>query len=281
MAAVTIGIPFYNNEETLKYAIQSVINQTYVDWHLYLINDGSTDRSLEIARQFESSKIKIIDDGENKGLISRLNQLIDISESEYFVRMDADDIMVPERIERQISLLEARPEIDLAGASAYIINNNNSVTGIRIASIRGGGPSGILKNGLFIHPTVTGRTRWFKKYKYKEGFYRAEDLELWCRSSETSNFAIIKEPLLFYRDSSLMNLAKYKESSKTVRKIIKLYANSSKQKVILLFKENFKISVYTILDLLRFTKVANRRRNSSIDQLQAEKALAVLRSSIN
>lgn len=280
MATVTIGIPFYNNEATLKYAIQSVINQTYKDWRLYLINDGSTDRSLEIARQFVSPKIILINDGENKGLINRLNQLIDLSDSEYFVRMDADDIMVPERVERQISLLKRRSEIDLVGSSAYIINDNNQVTGIRMASIRKE-VDDVLKNGLFIHPTVTGRTRWFKKNKYMDGYNRAEDLELWCRTIETSTFAIIKDPLLFYRDSSVMNLEKYRASSKTVKKIINLYANSSKQKIMLLLKENAKVNIYSILDLLHFSQVANLRRNGRVNQLQLEKALSMLRTSIN
>lgn len=280
MATVTIGIPFYNNETTLRNAIQSVINQTFQDWLLILMNDGSTDQSLEIAKQFESKKVIVFDDGENKGLISRLNQLIDMCESPFFVRMDSDDIMVPERLEKQISLLVRDTEVDLTGSSAYIIDEKNRITGIRMTSFKSVSLDNILKKGLFIHPTVTGRTKWFKKYKYKHEFDRAEDLELWCRSCKTSNFVTIEEPLLFYRDPAKMNLTKYKDSSKTVRRIIKLYASNRKQKVLLLVKEKFKIGIYTALDFINYTEITNKRRNNRIKQPQAEKALSILKRSI-
>ena len=280
MATVTIGIPFYNNETTLRNAIQSVINQTFQDWLLILMNDGSTDQSLEIAKQFESKKVIVFDDGENRGLISRLNQLIDMCESPFFVRMDSDDIMVPERLEKQISLLVRDTEVDLTGSSAYIIDEKNRITGIRMTSFKSVSLDNILKKGLFIHPTVTGRTKWFKKYKYKHEFDRAEDLELWCRSCKTSNFVTIEEPLLFYRDPAKMNLTKYKDSSKTVRRIIKLYASNRKQKVLLLVKEKFKIGIYTALDFINYTEITNKRRNNRIKQPQAEKALSILKRSI-
>lgn len=280
MATVTIGIPFYNNETTLRNAIQSVINQTFQDWLLILMNDGSTDQSLEIAKQFESKKVIVFDDGENRGLISRLNQLIDMCESPFFVRMDSDDIMVPERLEKQISLLVRDTEVDLTGSSAYIIDEKNRITGIRMTSFKSVSLDNILKKGLFIHPTVTGRTKWFKKYKYKHEFDRAEDLELWCRSCKTSNFVTIEEPLLFYRDPAKMNLTKYKDSSKTVRRIIKLYASNRKQKVLLLVKEKLKIGIYTALDFINYTEITNKRRNNRIKQPQAEKALSILKRSI-
>src|SRR5699024_7790602 len=92
MTKVTVGIPFYNNESTIEYAIRSVLNQTFEDWQLVLVNDGSTDNSLNIVKKFESDKVIILNDGENKGLISRLNQLIDFCETKYFARMDSDDI---------------------------------------------------------------------------------------------------------------------------------------------------------------------------------------------
>ena len=75
---VSIGIPFYNAEKYLDYAIRSVINQSYSNWELILIDDGSTDRSLEIAKSFSDKRIKVLSDGENKGLILRLNQLTEI-----------------------------------------------------------------------------------------------------------------------------------------------------------------------------------------------------------
>ena len=71
---VTVAIPIFNAERYLKYSIQSVLNQTYRDFELILINDGSTDKSLEVLLTFRDERIRVIDDGENKGLIERLNQ---------------------------------------------------------------------------------------------------------------------------------------------------------------------------------------------------------------
>ena len=99
---VTIGIPFYNASQFLEYAIKSVINQTYTNWELILVDDGSTDDSLSIARSFNDQRIKILSDGVNKGLVSRLNEIILNSRGSYIARMDADDIMHFERIEKQI-----------------------------------------------------------------------------------------------------------------------------------------------------------------------------------
>lgn len=102
---VTITIPIYNAMSYLKDSIQSVINQTYKDWILYLINDGSSDDSLAVMREFaeKDSRIKIIDDGLNRGLIERLNGSIAMCETKYYARMDADDIMYVTRIEEQVN----------------------------------------------------------------------------------------------------------------------------------------------------------------------------------
>ena len=163
---VTVAIPFYNNEDTLEFAIKSVINQTYTDWLLLLINDGSTDSSMEIAKKYLSEKVKLIDDGLNKGLIYRLNQAIDMTETPYFARMDSDDIMLPERLEKQVNYLENHQDIDLVGSSAFIIDECNNIVSVRRTSNKKRyNISDLIKHGLFIHPTVVGKTEWFLKNK--------------------------------------------------------------------------------------------------------------------
>ena len=126
-----IGISFYNAGEFLDYAICSVLNQTYKNWKLLLLNDGSTDNSLDIAMKYQGDpRIEVLSDGENRGLIYRLNQLISLCESKYFVRMDADDIMHPLRLERQVSFMENNAHIDVLGSWAYSIDVTNKVCGI-------------------------------------------------------------------------------------------------------------------------------------------------------
>ena len=102
---VTIAIPIYNAEKYLRYAIQSCINQTYQNWELLLMCDGSTDKSDEIATDLslQDSRIVLINDHKNLGLPARLNETINMARGEFYVRMDADDIMAVDRVETQVS----------------------------------------------------------------------------------------------------------------------------------------------------------------------------------
>ena len=127
---VTIAIPFYNSGEYLKYAVKSVLNQTYANWELILLNDGSTDNYEDIISEFEDKRIRFINDGYQLGLPARLNQLSLIAHGEYYARMDADDIMHPQRIELQVEFLVKHPEIDVVGSYAYYIDKDNSILGV-------------------------------------------------------------------------------------------------------------------------------------------------------
>ena len=107
---ISIGIPFYNAEKYLKFAIQSVIAQSYQNWELILVDDGSSDNSLEIAQDFalKDARIRVICDGKNRKLPYRLNQLILESKGDFIARMDADDIMHPDRLLIQLTYLKNR-----------------------------------------------------------------------------------------------------------------------------------------------------------------------------
>lgn len=178
---VTIAIPVYNGESYLRDAIQSVVNQTFQDWELYLVNDGSTDGSLAIMQEYalRDIRIKVIDDGQNKGLVTRLNQSIEIAVGKYYARMDADDIMYITRIEEQVKFLESHPDVDVLGTSIMIIDNNNNIMGSGMCSGR---------VNSFIHPTVMGKLEWFRANPYCEWALRAEDMELWSRTASKSKF---------------------------------------------------------------------------------------------
>lgn len=171
MALVTVGISFYNAERFLDDAIRSVINQIYSEWILVLLDDGSVDNSLGIAAKYSGeSRIKIISDGQNKGLIYRLNQLISMCNTKYFARMDADDIMHPERLQKQIDFLEANPLVDIVGSWAYSIDINNKILGILKTIKNPKSLSNVLEHSCFIHPSIIGKTSWFKKNQYDIDF---------------------------------------------------------------------------------------------------------------
>lgn len=218
---VTIAIPIYNAEKYVRDAIQSCINQTYQNWELLLMCDGSTDNSTIIAKEIANgdSRIKIIDDGQNRGLIARLNQSVEVCETKYYARMDADDIMCINRIEEQVKFMEEHAEVDVCGSSIMTIDNNNNIIG-----------SGFNEGRVnsFIHPTVLGRTKWFKANPYANWALRAEDFELWIRTSSNSNFYAIAKPLLFYREFGVPTFKKYYLTQKTIIKVAGRYKEYGK-----------------------------------------------------
>lgn len=251
---VTIGIPFYNSEKYLDKAIRSVFNQTYNNWFLILLDDGSIDASLKIAYKYRHDpRVTVLSDGENRGLPFRLNQLISLCETKYYVRMDSDDIMSVNRIEKQIAFMEAHPEYDVVGTSAMIIDNNDQI--VRSASMAG-------ENRVFIHPTIIGKTVWFKKNQYDEAFIRAEDSELWQRTYAHSAFYNLPEPLLFYREFGVPTKKKYLESQRTNRRILFKYKkNYSFTRFVLLYSATIVKSLLCIvLSAINKTDVLIRLR---------------------
>ena len=272
---VTIGIPFYNAEQYLTDAIKSVINQTYLNWNLILLNDGSTDSSLEIAQSFASDKISVLNDGKNKGLVYRLNQLTELADGAYYARMDADDIMHFERIEKQVAFLQRHLDIDVVGSSYYAIDENNHIVGLRDVKSEPKNTVDILINGCFAHPSVTGRLKWFKSNKYDGNCERMEDLELWLRTFSNSKFRNIGEPLLFYRVFGIPVISKYVKSNFG---IIKLLQKREKYNITFFMSLYFtvyyfiKIVVYTALNIVGKVDLILKNRFTVLDKFKERQA---------
>ena len=219
---VSIGIPFYNCEKYLEFAIKSVINQSYTNWELILLNDGSTDNSLNIVRQFTDKRIRIVSDNENKGLVYRLNELTRLAVGNYYARMDADDIMHYKRIETQLEFMINNPDVDVVGSNYYSIDISNNVIGITNVNPSPDSVNSVLKYGCFAHPSVMGKTEWFRNNKYDEKHNTMmEDYELWLRTVTFSNFKNLKEPLLYYRSVGVPTIKKYIRQTYNVNKVLK------------------------------------------------------------
>lgn len=203
---VTIGLPFHNDEATLAAAIRSVERQTFADWELLLVDDGSTDASATIAQAATSdTRIRLVADGVNCGLPARLNQIASLARGEFLARMDADDLMHPDRIGRQVAVLRAQPDLDVVGTATFLLDPDLAIVGrsrVRDAAK----VSSNLRYPVFSHPTVTGRTDWFRTHRYDEDLLRAQDLDLWNRAAPESRYAVLDEPLLFYRRHSTADL---------------------------------------------------------------------------
>ncbi|MEG4632700.1 glycosyltransferase family 2 protein [Microcoleus sp. AR_TQ3_B6] len=201
---VSIGMPIFNCEKTLKLAVRSLLNQTYSHWELLLIDDGSEDQTLKIAMSFKDPRIRIIADGLNQKLQRRLNQAIALSQGKYFARMDGDDIAYPERLKSQVEYLEAHPEIDLLGTKYLVFDGEGKPMGITQGNLEHNEICHRPRAGFnILHPTWMGKIEWFRTYQYQTWATRIEDYEILLRSYPTSHFACIPNILLAYRVADL------------------------------------------------------------------------------
>ncbi|MCQ2246322.1 MAG: glycosyltransferase [Bacteroidaceae bacterium] len=274
MPKITVGIPVYNAEKTIARAIQSVLNQTYTDFELIIIDDGSTDGTLQVIQSFNDPCIRLFHDTENKGIAFRLNQQISLAQGDYFARMDADDIMFPNRLERQLEVLEQHPEIDVLGSSVIVVDENCRILGYR---------GKIEKNGMttvdsFSHPTVMGKLSWFRTNLYNEKYSGWEDYDLWLRTRNSSVFKCLDEPLLFYKDSLRYNTGQYAKRHLIGNKVLceeRRFFHNPFAAYWLMLVNLFKIVVVWLFHLVHLDALIIKRRNKSLsgDELQKYQVL--------
>ena len=221
------------------------------------MEDGSTDESASIAKRMAEidHRIQYISDKTNRGLVYRLNQSVSLAKGEYYARMDADDIMAVTRIEKEVSYLINNPNIDVLGSSAMLIDENNVING---SQDMGG------VGDFFIHPSVMGRTTWFKSNPYDAKAFRIEDKDLWLRTHNSSQFFNIQEPLLFYRAFANVDLSHLLASNKRQRLLFKQYKkynHSLAWGLINILKTYFKDIVFFLMFSLGDGKMYARTRS--------------------
>ena len=246
---ITIAIPFYNAEKFLKESIQSVLAQTYKYWELILIDDGSTDKSLHIARSFTDSRITVYSDGKNKKLAFRLNQVAELAKYDIIARMDADDLMAPNRLEKQIQVLVNKPNIDLVTTGLFTVTNNLKYIGARWYKKNCITHNELLAKNHVVHAAIMARKSWFLRNKYNTKLKVAQDYELWLRSSYNNDFKIyfLTEPLYIYREEGNISISKLFRASSYGSEMISKYADQGKllKKSIIWFK--FFVQLVVIL----------------------------------
>lgn len=218
---VSVGIPFRNPGRFLEDAIRSVFSQTISDWELILVNDGSNDGSVSLAKRVADPRVRLIDDGKALGLVPRLNQLIDLSRGRYIARMDADDMMHPMRLETQLEFLENHKDFDVVDCGAIVLDRNQTPVGVRRAKNRS--VDEVLKWGSVLHPSVLARSEWYKAHRYDASFPRAEDRELFLRVHHEGRLAHIAEPLYFYFFVGNVRIRAFLTSYRSERKALLRY----------------------------------------------------------
>jgi glycosyltransferase involved in cell wall biosynthesis len=182
---ISIVMPFYNAAPYLAEAVQSMLDQTFSDFELILINDGSTDNSEQVIRGFNDPRIKYIRNEGNKGLVYSLNKGLDEARGVFIARMDGDDISLPERLQKQVQYLKAHPEADLLATTVQLINEKGQHTGYWKEDRDNINPAHIYEflpvNNCIAHPSVLARAEKIKSLRYREAQGQAEDYDLWLR----------------------------------------------------------------------------------------------------
>ena len=200
MVPVTFLLPVYNGEKFLSEALESIQKQTFENFEVLIINDGSSDGTQEIIDSFMSrdARFRCIS-RENRGLIKSLNEGLDAIKTKYIARMDADDLCHPQRLELQLKYMDANPDIGISGTNTKYFglketDMNYPVEHEKLVALLPYVPS-------FCHPSVIIRREVLEKnsLRYDEQFIDSEDYKLWLDLSDVTRFGSLPHPLLYYR----------------------------------------------------------------------------------
>lgn len=198
---ISVLLPVFNTARTLPSALQSVLSQSFTDFEVLVIDDGSTDGSAAIANSFGDARVRLLGDRERHGLAARLNQGIDAARGAYIARMDGDDLCFPERLRLQADFLDAHPQVDLVGGQAVVFRDGGAVIGLHPFALTHEAICAQPWRSFHLpHPTWMGRSEWFRNHRYRlPEIMRAEDQELLLRAYPDSRFACIGQVVLAYR----------------------------------------------------------------------------------
>jgi glycosyltransferase involved in cell wall biosynthesis len=203
---VSVVMAAYNSAHTVQAAIDSILSQSYADFEFIIIDDGSTDETPDILRTNTDPRIILLPNEQNIGLTRSLNRGLDASRGEYIARMDADDISLPHRLERQIQYMTEHPEIGVLGTNMLFVDEEGQV-------LHDGRPlyqdfltPGYIKWLLLWlnpipHPTVMIHRVVLQEtgFKYDPAFKTSQDYALWCRLARFTSLAVLPDVCLHYR----------------------------------------------------------------------------------
>ena len=250
---ISIVMAAYNEEHEIGRAIESILAQTFIDWELIVIDDGSTDATADVVRRYaeKDSRINLVCNGTNMELSVSLNKGIGLAQADLIARADADDINLPERLSKQYEYMQAHIEIDVLGTAAYLLDE----TGQRVNSYSHPLTHAELKKLPFIkiqffHPSVIIRRRFFDAAGLYDPHYpNAEDKEIWLRGlSVGCTYANLPEPLIEYSTSgyvkSWRSILKHAFSLLRIAKDLKIEHGYSLTLLLFAYTAAIKLKIY-------------------------------------
>lgn len=247
---VSVILPAYNAERFIGEAIDSILAQTYRDFELIIINDGSTDLTPDIIRQYakKDKRIRFFNNRKNRGLIYVLNMGLRKVRGEYIARMDADDVSMPTRFEKQVAYLDANPDVGVLGTLIEVFGLYMG-HGIQKPVVE---LSDLITDNYVAHPTVMIRASVMRKhgFQYNPEYKHVEDYELWMRMVQVTKIHNITEVLLRYRvtgdNVSIINNSEQKERTRQLKDTARqmLLSQAAKQKNTINIENPVPVSIY-------------------------------------
>jgi len=197
---VSIVLPVYNGEKYLTASLDSVIAQTYQNWELVIINDGSTDDTENLILNYQDKRIKYLPNDSNRGIIFSLNRGLQESGGVYIARLDADDIALPYRIAKQVEFLSENLDYAMCGSYFQTIDSNGRLLkNVAFPANNRDAQSYLLLHNCFCHSAIMMRSNIAKELKYDEKFQVCEDYDLWYRISRTGKILNLPVFATMYR----------------------------------------------------------------------------------
>lgn len=239
---MTVLLPVYNGADVVGNAIESVLAQSWDDFELLIIDDGSTDTTTHVIAGHVDPRIRLVHNDRNLGITATLNRGLDLACGKYIARMDADDLCHPLRLERQIRFLDASPETGVVGSWTKVLSTAaDSRTAARFMAraivyraLRIDGyvfhPQSdaeirfvMMLNCPLSHPSVMVRKSLIDEYGLRYEFPFAEDYEFWTRCAQRTQFANIPEVLLTYRQHSSNTSKKYAAEYRACANLVRVH----------------------------------------------------------
>jgi glycosyltransferase involved in cell wall biosynthesis len=220
--AVTVLLPVYNGEKYLRPAIDSVLAQTYRNFELLIINDGSSDSTEAIIQSYRDDRIVYVRNERNLGLIATLNRGLDLARGIYVARMDADDVSLPRRLDRQVGFMDANPRLAASGSAYQVLLHGHVVRRAVLPTDSTDLKCRSLFNCPLAHPTVIMRRDVLRNaaLRYSPGYPHSEDYALWVGLLDEHELANLPDALVKIRSHRGQVTQKYpREKMATVRRI--------------------------------------------------------------
>ena len=200
MPFISVVVPIHNGAKWVEETLESILNQTFDDFEVLLVDDASTDDLHQVLERIRDERLRVVHLESNVGVANARNEGVAIARGQYIAFCDADDICHPERFERQIGFLARNPNLGLCGTAFTCLSGAQDLETVRHSAADEEIRSTLMTGNCFGMSTVIGRTEIFKSHPFDQAMSPTEDYDLWTRlASAGVQMANLSDSLLRYR----------------------------------------------------------------------------------